>query len=735
MPNQTNMKKLLFLLSAFFLLFSPSLFAQHKKITIADLYKNYTFQTDNIAGFNSMKDGRFYTEIDESGDLVKKSFITGETVDTLIKDGKIKNREGRPIPLDHYQFSPDERRILINTDIHHIYRRSYSAISYVYDLKTGKLTLVSARPVLHATFSPDGAKVAFVRDNNLFYRDLSSAKVTQVTFDGKRNHIINGNCDWVYEEEFEFTTAFAWSPLGDKLAYYRFDETNVPDYTISFYTDTSNYPTLYTYKYPTAGQPNSLVSIHVFDLANGQTRKMDVGSDTDQYIPRIKWTTDDSVLCVYRMNRLQNKLELLLDNARTGTSRLLYRDTDKWYIDETLLDDLYFLKGGNGFIIVNEDDGWQHAYLYGMDGKMTRKLTSGPWDLDKIAGIDQKNGILYFTAARYSPMDRQLFSVNFKGRELRRLTRKRGWHEVQFNADDTYFLDNYSNINTPPVYSICNSEGEVVRQLQDNMELRYKMSLYGFSKAHFLTIPNADGVELNGWMLKPPDFDSSRKYPVLFMNYGGPGSQLVKDSWGSVMIWQQLLAQKGYIIVCVDNTGTGFRGEQFKKKDTYLQLGWKEIHDQMDAARWLYGHFSYVDSARIGYWGWSFGGFMSCLAITVGSHVFHMAVAVAPVTNWRYYDNIYTERYMRTPAENPKGYEKTSPLTYARRLKGPFLIIHGTGDDNVHFQNSVLFSEALIQANKQFSQAYYPNNNHGIYGGNTRMQLFTRMTDFILRNL
>ncbi|HEX5552676.1 MAG TPA: S9 family peptidase [Chitinophagaceae bacterium] len=729
------MKKMLYLLLFFTCLSAVPLFAQNKQITIADIYKNHTFQAENIAGFNSMKDGRYYTEIDDEGNLVKKSFVTGNTTDTLVRADEIKTPDGKTLQPDNYQFCKDESKILINTRIHHIYRRSYSAISYVYDLKTKKLYQVSPDPVLHADFSPDGSKVAYVRNNDLYYRDLTTGKETRVTHDGRRNHIINGNCDWVYEEEFEFTRAFQWSPQGDKIAYYRFDESRVPLYTIPFYTDTSNYPTLYTYKYPKAGEPNSIVTIHVFDLNTGKKQNMDVGKNTDQYIPRIKWTTDNNTLCIFRMNRLQNKLELLLDNAATGQSRVLYTDTDKWYIDETLLDDLFFLKDGKHFIIVNEGDGWQHAYLYDMQGHQIHKLTAGHWDVDKIAGIDQVHSRLYFTAAYHSPMDRQLFSVNFNGKKLKQLTSKRGWHTVQFNADQTYYLDNYSNINTPPVFTICDHTGKVIRQLQDNLALRYRLSEYDLSKARFLKIPNAEGVKLNAYMLMPSDFDSTKKYPVLFMNYGGPGSQSVKDSWGTAFIWQQMLAEKGYIIVCVDNTGTGFRGEVFKKKYTYLQLGWKEIHDQMDAARWLYHHYSYVDSARIGHWGWSFGGFMSCLAITVGTDVFHTAIAVAPVTDWRYYDNIYTERYMRTPQENPKGYDKTSPINYAKKLKGKFLIIHGTGDDNVHFQNSTMFSEALRQADKQFAQAYYPNNNHGIYGGNTRMQLFTRMTNFILKNL
>lgn len=720
----------------FFLLLFPLIsVAQKKQITVADLYQYYTFRTQSIPGFNSMKDGRFYTEIDNSGNLLKKSFETGETVSILIKAEELKTADGENISLNNYQFSQDESKILINTHKHSIYRRSFTAIPFVFDLKTKKLYKISNTPVLHATFSPDGTKVAYVRSNDLFYKELKTGKEIQVTFDGKKNHIINGNCDWVYEEEFGFSKAFQWSPQSDQIAYYRFNESRVPQYTIPFYTDTSNYPTLYTYKYPKAGEANSIVTIHVYDLKTEEKHNMDIGENTDQYIPRIKWTKNNNILCIYRMNRLQNKLELLLNNTATGENHTLYTDTDQWYIDDNLLDDLFFLKDGEHFIIVNENDGWRHAYLYNMEGEKIARLTQGNRSVDEVAGIDEKNKLFYFITATPSPMNRQLFSVNFKGKNLEQLTTDTGWHEIAFNSDHTYFLDEYSTINTPPVFTIKNNKGEAIRQLEDNAALKKVMNEYELSTAHFMKVPNADGVKLNAWMLKPPDFDSTKKYPVLFMTYGGPGSQSVTNRWGTVSFWQQMLAEKGYIIFCMDNTGTGFRGEEFKKKYTYLQLGWKEIHDQMDAAKWLRSHLNYVDSSRLGFWGWSYGGFMSSLAITLGSNIFHEAIAVAPVTSWRYYDNIYTERYMRTPKENPEGYNKTSPIQYAGRLKGNFLIIHGTGDDNVHFQNSVMFSEALIQANKQFQQAYYPNNNHGIYGGNTRMQLFTRMTDFILKNL
>jgi dipeptidyl-peptidase-4 len=710
-------------------------YAQKKQITVADLYKDYTFLAQDVPGFASMEDGRYYSEIDASGNLVKKSFASGLTAAILIRADEIHTSDGMPVSLEKYSLSPDESKVLIKTDVRQIYRYSSITTAYVFDLETRKLTQVSAQPVESPVFSPDGKKIAFVQHNDLFCLDLTTGKITQITSDGEKNHIINGKCDWVYEEEFGFTTAFQWSPDGKQLAYYRFDESRVPVYTIPIYNSNQVYPSLYTYKYPKAGEPNSQVSVRVFDFATESTQSMKLGENTDQYIPRIKWTSSSNELCVYRMNRLQNKLELLLCNSETGGAHVLYTDTAKWYIEETLFDDLFFLKDGQHFIIMNEDDGWQHLYLYDLEGKKIRKLTEGQWDVDKVAGIDEKNDKIYYTAARPSPMERQLYSVDFRGHNTKEITHEPGWHSIQFNADHTFFLDNYSTINTPPVYTVRDAEGKAVRRLEDNHSLQARMAQYVLSKAKFMQVPASDSTALNAWMLLPPDFDSTKKYPVLFMNYGGPGSQSVIDQWGTVDFWQQLLAERGYIIVCVDNTGTGFRGAAFKKEKTYLQLGWTEIHDQMHVASWLGRHLSYVDASRIGHWGWSFGGLLSALAITVGSDVFHMAISVAPVTDWRYYDDIYTERFMRTPAENPRGYKLTSPIQYADRMKGKYLLIHGTADDNVHFQNSIMFSEALIQADKNFQQAYYPNKNHGIYGGETRFQLYTRMTDFILNNL
>lgn len=719
------MRKLLF---AFLLLGHSFTYSQQKQITLEDLYQKHTFSSENVAGFNSMKDGQYYTTI-ENDDLVKKSFATGATVAILARGADLKTSEGAAIALYGYELSADEKKLLLYTQVTPIYRRSSKAIPYVYDLQTKQLTKVSDTKVLHATFSPDATKVAYVRDNNLFYKDLVSGKETQVTTDGKWNHIINGNCDWVYEEEFEFSRAFQWSPKGDYLAYYKFDESQVKEYTMAIYD--SLYPLQYSYKYPKAGENNSVVNIYVYNLKNGRSQKMDLGSETNQYIPRIKWTQDNETLCIYRMNRLQNKLELLLNNVQNGNNRLLYTEENKYYIE--INDDLVFLKDGKHFLLTSEKDGYRHIYLFDMNGRQVNQLTKGHYDIASVEGIDENRKLVYYIAAKYSPMDRQLFAVSFNGKNEKQLTQERGWHHVSFSADNSYYIDNYSNINTPPVINLCDRTGKVIRNLKDNQHLRHTMQEYELSKAIFIRIPNSKGDTLNGWMLKPTRFDPAHKYPVLFCNYGGPGSQQVRDAWGAVSFWHQLLAEKGYVIVSVDNTGTGFRGEEFKKK-TYLRLGELEIEDQIDAAKYL-GTFTYIDKNRIGHWGWSFGGFMSALAITKGADVFKAAISVAPVTSWRYYDNIYTERFMRTPLENPKGYEETSPINFVDRIKGKYLIIHGTADDNVHFQNSVMMVDAMIRKNIPFESAYYPNKNHGIYGGNTPLHLWTRMTQFILTNL
>jgi dipeptidyl-peptidase-4 len=590
--------------------------------------------------------------------------------------------------------------------------------------------LLDEDKVLHASFSPDGSKVAYVKDNNLYYKDLQTGKVVAVTTDGKRNEIVNGNCDWVYEEEFEFTKAYEWAPDSRHLAFYRFDERQVPEYTMTIYD--SLYPTPYKYKYPKAGEPNSIIQIKIYDIASKQTVDADLGSEKDQYIPRIKWTNDPSELCVYRMNRHQNELELLLANANTGATKVIYEEENPYYIE--INDNLQFLPDNRSFIFNSERSGYNHFYRWNWKTKKLTALTRGNYDIDQLIGIDTVTRMLYYTAAEASPLERKLYAVDWTGRNKKVLTVEDGTHAITPINGYKYFIDKYSRLDIPPVYFLRDIEGNIIRTLEDNHELAATLKNYALGKIKFLKVPGDSGVMLNAWMITPPDFDKSKRYPILMYQYSGPGSQQVADRFPvGDYFWHEMLAEKGYIVFCVDPTGTGFRGEQFKKK-TYLQLGNLESNDQIAVAKYL-GTLPYVDKQRIGIWGWSYGGFMSSTCILKGSDVFKSAIAIAPVTNWRFYDNIYTERYMRTPQENPDGYDNNAPEKMAGNLKGKFLVVHGTGDDNVHFQNQVMLVNALIKANKEFDSEYYPNRTHGISGGNTRYHLYRRMTDFILNNL
>ena len=702
--------------------------AQTKQITLEDIYRKGTFRPDFVAGFSSMKDGRYYTESDKEGNLLKKSFATGETVGTIVAKDAVKDELGKVVALSDYEWSDDETKLLVFINRESIYRHSSKAIVYAYDIATKKTIKLDNDKIMHATYSPDGTKVAFVKNNDLFYKNLATNKTTQITKDGKWNYIINGNCDWVYEEEFSFTRAFQWSPKSNYIAYYRFDESKVPTYAFAVYD--SLYPKQYSYKYPKAGEVNSVIEIHIYDIKTALNIKADIGKEKDIYIPRIAWTKDNSKLAITWLNRLQNDMRFLTADATTGKTAVFYEEKNKYYVDVV---NIYFMNDGKHFLINSEKDGFNHIYMESLEGKAETQLTKGKFDIAGVEGVDEKNKKVYFTAAYTSPINKDFCSADLDGNNFKLLDNRIGTHNINFNADFSFYTDDYSTVTQPNIISVYSIDGKLVRTLKDNSRLTKTVAEYGFANAEFIKVPTGKGEILNGWILKPANFDASKKYPVLFCNYGGPGSQQVANRWGAVNTWQQLLSQKGYIIVSVDNTGTGFRGEEFKKK-TYLQLGKFEIEDQIDAAKYI-GTLPYVDAARIGHWGWSFGGFMSSLAITKGADVFKSAIAVAPVTSWRFYDNIYTERYMRTPQENAKGYDDNSPLNFTDKIKGKFLIIHGTADDNVHFQNSVMMIDKMISNNIEFESGYYPNKNHGIRGGNTSYHLYNKMTKFILNNL
>ena len=698
-----------------------------KQITLEDIWARGTFAPRGISEINSMADGEHYCVLARNS-VDKYSYKTGEKVSSLCVFTDIANDFPR---VESYQLNGSETQLLLSSGFEPIYRHSGVSDYYLYDIQSKKCKKLSDNGKQRLTqFSPDGKKTAFVRDNNLYICDLETMKETQITFDGKFNHIINGTTDWVYEEEFSITKGFYWSPDSKKIAFYRFDESAVKQYNMQMWGEL--YPEDYTFKYPKAGEDNSVVDVLIYDLTSGNTLKLDVGSQNDQYIPRIKWTTDPNTLAFMRMNRLQNKMELLLANATTGDISTLYTEENNTYVEvpETWI----FLKDGKNFIINSEKDGYNHIYMYDMGGKLVRQITTGKYDVANVCGIDEKAKRIYYTSHESSAINTELYAIDFGGKKKSKLSDKPGTYRINFSNGCRYYISNYSDANTPPLFTIHNASGKQIVVLEDNAKLKQRMAEYGDETKVFGQLTTPEGIDLNYYMIRPADFDSSKQYPVFFHVYGGPGHQQVTNSYGySDYYWFRMLAQHGYIVVCVDGRGTGGRGADFKKV-TYKQLGKYECIDVIGAAKYFAAK-SWVDAQRIGIFGWSFGGYLSSLALLKGNDVFKAAIAVAPVTTWRYYDNIYTERFLQRPQDNPEGYDQNSPLNFVKNLKGNYLIIHGTGDDNVHFQNAADMISALENANKQFEMRIYPNKNHSIYGGYTRLNLYTLMTDFIFRKL
>jgi len=589
---------------------------------------------------------------------------------------------------------------------------------------------------MYATLSPDARQIAYVVDNNLFVQDVATGKETQITSDGKQNHIINGSADWVYEEEFSMAKAFWWAPDSKKIAFLRFDESNVKEFTMTNYTG-QLYPDYETFKYPKVGADNALVTAHIYNTDSGKTVMADAGADKDIYYPRLTWTTDPSKVVITKLNRHQNHLELLSTDAATGNTTVLLEEKNKYYID--IDDNLTFLEDGKSFIWTSEMDGYHHIYKYGMNGKQQEQLTKGNFDVTSVYGVDQNRKRIYYQAAKKNALGREIYYVDLKGKKSQPLADQNGTNSGQFSSTFDYYVRNHSDANTPLTAGVYTIDNKKVRDLVDNEKLRMTMKEYNVSPVEFFDFTHTDeatktDVTLNGFMIKPPNFDESKEYPLFMTVYGGPGSQTVTDRFSAGNYWWlQMLAQQGYVIVSVDNRGTGARGEEFKKM-TYLELGKYETIDQIAAAKYL-GGLPYIDAENIGIFGWSYGGYMTSNCILHGNDVFKAAIAVAPVTNWKWYDTIYTERYMRTTEENKDGYYNNSPVNFADKLKGAYLLVHGGSDDNVHFQHSAEMAAALIKANKQYDTYYYPNRNHGIYGDNARIHLYTKMTNFIEANL
>ena len=730
----------------FFLLVSFSgLISAQKPITLDDCFVFYKFYPESGARYKYMKDGLHYIVSDE-GKLHMRSVLNEKFDSTL-------NLKLAPevADFDQFEFSEDETLLLLRTKTEPVYRHSVLANYYVYNLQTNETIPVSesARQQF-VTLSPDATRVAFVADNNLYIKDLKSKKTTQVTRDGEKNKVINGLPDWVYEEEFspvdgDGMIATKWSPDGSTVAFIRFDETQVPEFPLTWYQGDS-YAKRTTFKYPKVGAPNSVVSVHMYDADDNVMKGEVMGLETSDYVPRITWNLDNQLI-VTRLNRMQDTVELLVavpgrtivdqdeNNKRWIPTRLLLRETDPAYIELESENKLTFLKGG-GFLWTSERSGFQHIHQFGgAPNDAGRDATPGKFDVTAFYGVDNAKGKFYYQTATPTPLDREVWEGDLKGGEPRLLTPKKGTNEVVFSPTFEYFTHTWHDANTPPQVTLNKRSGEVLRTLLTNGRVQRLRQEYGFVNKTFFQITVNDSITLNASIMKPAQMDSTRKYPVLFDNYGGPGSQTVQNSYdGYVGSWHQMLVQKGYVIVSIDNRGTGGRGRDFKKC-TQLQLGKLETQDQISAARYFRAQ-PWVDPGRIGIWGWSFGGYLSTSCVLKGNDVFKMAMAVAPVTNWKWYDSAYTERYMHTTEDNAAGYEENSPVNFAALLRGDnYLICHGTADDNVHWQQTTEMIKALVKAGKQFETYYYPNRNHGIYGDNATRHLFTKLTDFVMEKL
>ena len=714
-----------------FFVFTLTIFGQ-QKITVEEIYSG-AFRAKGMDELQSMKNTNQYTVLNydptsRSMQIDLFDFATLKKVTTLV------DSKSFPIladGIDSYTFSPDEKLILIANNTNQIFRHSFTADYYLYDTTTKKVSKVFDFQVQEPTFSPDGKKIAFARDNNLFVFDIASKQITAITSDGKKNSVINGITDWVYEEEFAFVRAFDWSKDSKKVAYIRFDESQVPEFSMSMFKK-DLYPTVETFKYPKAGEKNSEVSLHIYDIASKGTQKVNLSQYADFYIARMKWTNEANVLSAQVLNRHQDNLDLLFIDGNSGAAKVVLNEKDKAYIDVT--DNLTFLKD-NSFIWTSEKDGFNHIYLYDKTGKLKNQVTKGNWEVTNYYGFDEKNNTVFYQSVENGSINRDVYSINLNGKNKVRLSKSTGTNAATFSPNFQYFITTFSSATQPTTYTLNEAKkGAQVQVIENNEALATKLKGYDLPAKEFFVLKTAKGNELNAWILKPKDFDPNKKYPVFMYQYSGPGSQQVNNDWNSNDdYWFQMLAQQGYIVACVDGRGTGFKGAAFKKV-TQKELGKYEVEDQIDAAK-VIGNYPYVDKNRIGIWGWSYGGFMASNCILKGADVFKMAIAVAPVTNWRFYDSIYTERYMQTPQENATGYDENSPINHVNKLKGKYLLIHGSGDDNVHVQNSMQMIEALIQANKQFDSQIYPDKNHGIYGGKTRIQLFTKMTNFIKDNL
>lgn len=734
-------RKFIFL---FFCLCCLAGFAQGGKALDLKEINSGKFSPENIYGVVPMPDGEHYTQRNAEGtQIVKYSFRTGEPVEVVFDVAKA--RECPFKKFDSYQFSPDGSKILIATETTPIYRHSYTAVHYLYPVKrndkgvtTNNIVekLSDGGPQQAPVFSPDGNLVAFVRDNNIFLvKLLYGNSESQVTEDGKLNSVLNGIPDWVYEEEFGFNRALEFNADNTMLAYVRFDESEVPSYTFPLFAGEAprnnalqDYPGEYTYKYPKAGYPNSKVSVHTFDIKSKVTRQVKLPIDADGYIPRIRFTQDPNKLAIMTLNRHQNRFDMYFADPRSTVCKLALRDESPYYINENVFDNIRFYP--DNFSFVSDKSGYPHLYWYSMNGNLIKQVTNGNYEVKSFIGWNPDTNEFYYTSNEESPMRQAVYKIDRKGKKVK-LSNQQGTNSPIFSSSMKYFMNKFTSLDTPMLITLNDNTGKVLKTLVTNDKLKEKLAGYAIPQKEFFTFKTTEGVDLNGWMMKPVNFDPSKRYPVLMFQYSGPGSQQVLDKWG--ISWETYMASLGYVVACVDGRGTGGRGSEFQKC-TYLNLGVKEAKDQVEAAKYL-GGLPYVDKGRIGIWGWSFGGYMTIMSMSEGTPVFKAGVAVAAPTDWKYYDTVYTERFMRTPKENAEGYKAASAFSRADNLHGNLLLVHGMADDNVHFQNCTEYAEHLVQLGKQFDMQVYTNRNHGIYGGNTRNHLYTKLTNFFLNNL
>ena len=728
----------------FIALLFPTLVFSQKEITNQTIWYSGEFYPEMLDEVKSMNSGDYFTVMDydqHSGYSYLNSYsYLDYSKHKTIFSAKDLDKTFDGMIFSDYQFNSDESKLLIATSNEKIYRHSTKSNYYIYDIKTkilSALTDFSLDKQQLAEFSPTQNKVAFVRNNNIFIKDLDSNEEIAVTTDGKINTLINGATDWVYEEEFSFDKGFYWSPDGSKLAYYTFYEGDVKEFQMEIYGKL--YPNHQKFKYPKAGESNSVININVYEVNYNRTTPFDIGTNDNIYIPRIKWTKNSDVLSVQRMNRLQNKLEILTGeftsdrpNNSGVSTKIIYTEESDTYID--IHDNLSFIDDESSFLWTSEKDGYNHIYLIDTKSKTETQITRGSWDVTEVYGYDEKDGSIYFQAAKKKATQREVYKIKKGDNKPTLISSLPGTNEAEFSNGFNYYIHTNSSANTPHLITLHDKQNKLLKTLIDNNELINRLEKYELSKKEFFTIKNESGDELNYWQILPPNFNKAKKYPLLMFVYGGPGINTVNDGWEwNNYFWWQSLAQKGYVVISVDARGTSYRGKDFKHC-TYLQLGKLETEDQIYAAK-EFGKLDYIDKNRIGIFGWSYGGYLSSLCITKGADVFSSAIAVAPVTNWRFYDNVYTERFMRTPKENGENYDINSPINHVEKLEGNYLLIHGSADDNVHFQNSMEMINALVNANKQFDFFVYPNKNHGIYGGYTRWNLYDKMTEFLLENL